>query len=30
LDGAALSSNCGEAGECSVMLPPGDHRVTSR
>ena len=30
LDGAALSAKCGEKGECSVMLPPGDHRVTSR
>jgi hypothetical protein len=30
LDGAALTANCGEAGECSVLLPRGDHRVTSR
>ena len=30
IDGKSLAASCGEGGECAVMLPRGDHKVTSR
>jgi len=30
IDGSPSKTLCAETGECSVMLPSGDHRVTSR